>query len=72
MTHPSDPPPVEEQAHPMEVEEGNDVQPPASPVFPTEDEILTGGGVVGVEGEMANLQVSSPKRQKGGDEDTSI
>ena len=72
MTHPSDPPPVKEQTHPMEVDEGNDGQPPASPVSPREDELLTGGGAVGVEGEMANLKVSSPRGQEGGDEDTSI
>ena len=58
MTHPTDPPPVEEQTHPMEVDDG---QPPASPVSPREDELLTGGGAVGVEGEMANLKVSSPR-----------
>ena len=62
-TQPSDPPPVEEEAPLMEVDEGNDGPPPASPVSPGEDEILTGGGVTGVEGEMANLKVSSPKGQ---------
>ena len=72
MTHPSDPPPVEEQTHSMEVDDGNVDQPPASPVSPREDELLTGGGVVGVEGEMANLKVSSPRGQDVGDEDTSV
>ena len=71
-TQPSDPPPVEEEAHLMEVDEGNDGQPLASPVSSGEDEILTGGGMVGMEGEMANLEVSSPKGKEGGDEDTSI
>ena len=61
MTHPSDHPPVEEQTHSMEVDDGNDDQPLASPVSPREDELLMGGGTVGVEGEMANLKVSSPK-----------
>ena len=70
MTHPPDPPPAEEQT--MEVDDGNDGQPPASPVSPREDEILTGGGVVGVEGEMANLMVSSHRGQNGGDEDASV
>ena len=56
----------------MEVDDGNDDQPPASPVSPREDELLTGSGVVGMEGEMANLMVSSPRGQDGGDEDTSI
>ena len=72
MTQPSDPPPVEEEAPLMEVDEGNDGPPPASPVSPGEDEILTGSGMAGVEGEMANLKVSSPKGQEGGDEDASI
>ena len=71
-THPPDPPPVEEQTQSMEVDDGNDGQPPASPVSPREDELLTGGGVVGVEGEMANLKVSSPRGQDGGDKDASI
>ena len=71
-TQPSGPPPVEEEAPLMEVDEGNDGPPPASPVSPGEDKILTGSGVAGVEGEMANLEVSSPKDQEGGNEDTSI
>ena len=71
-TQPSDPPPVEEEAPLMEVDEGNDGPPLASPVSPREDEILTGGGTTGVEGEMANLKVSSPKGQEGCDEDASI
>ena len=56
----------------MEVDDGNDGQPPASPISPREDEILTSCGAVGVEGEMANLTVSSPRGQDGGDEDASI
>ena len=72
MTHPPDPPPVEEQTHSMEVDDGNDSQPQASPISPREDELLTGSGAVGVEGEMANLKVSSPRGQDGGDEDASI
>ena len=71
-TQPSNPPPVEEETPLMEVDEGNDGPPLVSPVSPGEDEILTGGGASGVEGEMANLKVSSPKGQEGGDEDASI
>ena len=71
-TQPSDPPPVEEETPLMEVDEGNDGPPLASPVSPREDEILTGSGASGVEGEMANLKVSSAKGQEGGDEDASI
>ena len=72
MTQPSDPPPVEEEAPLMEVDEGNDSPPLASPISPGEDEMLTGSGTTGVEGEMANLKVSSPKGQEGGDEDASV
>ena len=71
-THPSDPPPVEEQTPSMEVDDEDDGPPPASPVSPRVYELLTGSGVVGVEGEMANLKVSSPRGQDGGDEDASI
>ena len=59
-------PPGEEQTRSMEVDDGDDSQPPASPVSHREDELLTGGGVVGVEGEMANLMVSSPGGGDGG------
>ena len=34
-------------------------QPPASPVSCTEDDLLTGSEVIGVEREMAKLNVSS-------------
>ena len=56
----------------MEVDDGDDSQPPASPVSHTEDELLTGGDAVGVEGEMANLMVSSPGVGDGGDEGASV
>ena len=69
MTQSSDPPPVEEQTHSMEVDDKDEGPPPASPVFPREDYLLTGGGAVRVEGEMANLTVSSPKGHDGGGED---
>ena len=61
------PPPGEEQTHSMEVDDRDDHQPPASPVSSREDELLTGGNVVGVEGEMANLTVSSPGGYEGND-----
>ena len=61
-------PPGEEQTCSMEVDDGDDSQPPASPISHREDELLTGGGAVGVEGEMANLTVSSPRGDDGGDE----
>ena len=43
-------PPGEDQTHSMEVEDGDDHQPPASPISHREDELLTGDNVVGVEG----------------------
>ena len=62
----------EEQTHTMEVDDGDEHQSPASPVSPREDEILTGNTVVGVEGEMANLMVSSPGEGKDGDKGASV
>ena len=72
MTQSSDPPPAKGQAHPMEVDDKDGGPPPASPVSPVDDDLLTGGGVIGVEGEMANLKVSSPKDHDGGGEDASV
>ena len=72
LTQSSDPPPAKEQTHAMEVDDEDGGPMPASPVFPREDDLLTGGGAVGVEGEMANLTVSSPRGSDGGGEDTSI
>ena len=71
-TQSSDPPPAEEQTPAMEVDNEDGGPPPASPVSPGEDDLLTGGGAVGVEGEMANLKVSSPRGPNGGGEDASI
>ena len=71
-TQSSDPPPAEGQAHAMEVDDKDGIPPPASPISPGEDDLLTGAGVVGVEGEMANLKVSSPKDHNDGGEDASI
>ena len=71
-TQSSDPSPAKGQTHAMEVDDEDGSPPPASPVSPGEDDLLTGGGAVGVEGEMANLTVSSPKGHDGGGEDASI
>ena len=71
-TQSSDPPPAEGQAHGMEVDDEDGSPPPASPVSPADDDLLTGGGVVWVEGDMANLTVSSPKDHNGSGEDASI
>ena len=71
-TQSSDPPPAKGQTHAMEVNDEDGSPPPASPVSPGEDDLLTGSGAVGVEGDMANLTVSSPKGHDGGGEDASI
>ena len=65
-------PPGEEQTRAMEVDDGDEHQVPASPVSPREDELLTGNTVVGVEGEMANLTVSSPGEGEGSDKGASV
>ena len=72
MTQSSDPPPAEGQAHAMEVDDEDSSPPPASPISPADDDLLTGGGAIGVEGEMSNLMVSSPKNHDGGGEDASV
>ena len=65
-------PPGEEQTRSMEVDDRDDHQPPASPISHREDELLTGDNVVDVEGEMANLTVTSPGGCDGGEEGASI
>ena len=72
MTQSSDPPPAKGQVHAMEVDEEDGSPPPASPVSPVDEDLLTGSGAVGVEGDMANLKVSSPKDHDGGGEDASV
>ena len=72
MTQFSDPPPGKGQAHAMEVDDKDGGPSPASPISPGEDDLLSGGDAVGVEGEMDNLKVSSPKDHDGGGEDASI
>ena len=72
MPEPLTSPPGEEQTHSMEVDDGDDRQPLASPVSYREDELLTDGDAVGVEGEMANITVSSPGGYDGSDEGASI
>ena len=62
----------EEQTRTMEVDDGDEHQTPASPVSHREDDHLTGDTVVGVEGEMANLTVSSAGDGEGGDKGASI
>ena len=64
--------PGEEQTHTMEVDDGDEHQTPASPVSHRKDDLLIGDTVVGVEGEMANLTVSSPGDGEGCDKGASI
>ena len=66
-----DPPPVESQSHAMEVDDEHGEPPPASPVSPADDNLLTGGEAVDIEGDLANLMVSSPKNPEGSGPDTS-
>ena len=64
-------PPGKEQTCSMEVDDGDEHQAAASPISHREDELLTGNTAVGVEGEMANLMVSSPGGCNGGDKGAS-
>ena len=72
MPEPLTSPPGEDQTCSREVDDGDDCQPPTSPISHREDELLTGSNAVGVEGEMANLTVSSPRGYDGDDEGASI
>ena len=66
-----DPPPAESQSHAMEVDNEHGDPPPASPISPTDDDLLTGGDVVDIEGDLANLTVLSPKNPDGSGLDAS-
>ena len=66
-----DPPPAESQSHVMEVDDEHGDPPPASPVSPADDDLLTGRGVGDIEGDLANLTVSSPKNPDGSGLDSS-
>ena len=72
MTQSTDPPPAEGQAHAMEVDDKDSSPPPASPVSPVDDDLLTGSGAVRVEVDLAHLTVSPPKDPDGNCEDASI
>ena len=63
---PSDSPPAESQSHAMEVDDEQGDPPPASPISPVDDDLLTDMGVADIEGDLANLMVSSPKNPDGG------
>ena len=72
MIQSSDPPPAEGQARAMEGDDEDGNSPSASPVSPADDDLLTGSGMAGVEGDIANLMVSSPEHPGGGDADASV
>ena len=66
-----DPPPAESQSHAMEVDNEHGNPPPASPISPEDDDLLTSGGAADIEGDLANLTVSSPKNPDGSGPDAS-
>ena len=70
-TQSPDPPPAKSQSHVMEVDDEHGDPPPASPVSPVDDDLLTGSGAVDIEGDLANLTVSSPKNPDGSGLDAS-
>ena len=71
-TQASDPPPTEGQTHAMEVDDEGIVSPPASPVSPVDDDLLTGSGAIRIEADLAHLTVSFPRIPNGKGEDASI
>ena len=66
-----DPPPAESQSHAMELDDEQGDPPPASPISPADDNLLTGRGMADIEGDLANLTVSSPKNPDGSSPDAS-
>ena len=70
MAPASNSPPTE--GHAMEVDEEGVVSPPASPVFHEDNNLLTGGDVIGVEAGLAHLTVSSPREPDGKGEEAFI
>ena len=71
-TQASDLPPTEGQTHAMEVDDEGIRSPPASPVSPADDDLLTGSGAIGVEADLAHLTVSSPRGPNGEGEEASV
>ena len=71
-TQASDPPPIEGQIHAMEVDDEGIGSPPTSPVSPVDNDLLTGGGAIGVEADLAHLTVSSPRGPNGEGEEASV
>ena len=70
-TQASDTPPTECQTHAMEMDDKGIHSPPASPISPADDDLLTGSGAIGVEVDLAHLTVSSPRDPNGEGEEAS-
>ena len=70
-TQASDTPPTEGQTHAMEMDDEGIRSPPASPISPADDDLLSGGGAIGVEAGLAHLTVSSPRDLNGEGEEAS-
>ena len=70
-TQASDPPPTEGQTHAMEVDDKGIHSRPASPISTAGDDLLMGGGAIGVESDLAHLTVSSPRSPNGEGEEAS-
>ena len=71
-TQASDPPPIEGQTHAMEMDDEGIRSPPASPVSPADDDLLTGGGAIGMEADLVHLTVSSPRDPNGEGEEAFV
>ena len=70
-TQASDTPPTEGQTHAMEVDDEGICSPPASPISPADNDLLSGGGAIGVQAGLAHLTVSSPRDLNGKGEEAS-
>ena len=68
----ADPPPTEGQTHAMEVDDEGIRSPPVSPISPVDNDLLSGGGAIGVEIDLAHLRVSSPRGPNGEGEEASV
>ena len=71
-TQASDPLPTEGQTHAIEVDDEGIGLPPTSPISSVDDDLLTGGGVIGVEADLAHFMVSSPRCPNGEGKEASI
>ena len=56
----------------MEVDDEGIGSAPTSPVSPVDNDLLTGGGVIWVEADLAHLTVLSPRGPNGKGEEASV